>query len=152
MLSDMGRHDSPTNGRLARCLTLFFFQAEDGIRDLTVTGVQTCALPISCTTWDKHRGARCQGVQVHVTDAKALQPVRLGAACIVHARAQDPVRFRWRTEKYEFVEHLPAIDLLAGSAAFRTGVEAGRSAAELCAAWDLERDGFVKRRAPFLLY
>src|SRR2546427_3404572 len=28
------------------CLALFFFQAEDGIRDLTVTGVQTCALPI----------------------------------------------------------------------------------------------------------
>src|SRR5256886_14035291 len=28
-------------------LIFFFFQAEDGIRDLTVTGVQTCALPIS---------------------------------------------------------------------------------------------------------
>src|SRR6266478_7281497 len=28
-------------------LISFFFQAEDGIRDLTVTGVQTCALPIS---------------------------------------------------------------------------------------------------------
>src|SRR6266568_3708302 len=27
--------------------TFFFFQAEDGIRDGTVTGVQTCALPIS---------------------------------------------------------------------------------------------------------
>src|SRR5207248_8338466 len=27
----------------------FFFQAEDGIRDRTVTGVQTCALPISDT-------------------------------------------------------------------------------------------------------
>src|SRR2546430_9049988 len=27
-------------------LLFFFFQAEDGIRDLTVTGVQTCALPI----------------------------------------------------------------------------------------------------------
>src|SRR5690349_23803929 len=27
----------------------FFFQAEDGIRDLYVTGVQTCALPISAT-------------------------------------------------------------------------------------------------------
>src|SRR5205809_689378 len=26
----------------------FFFQAEDGIRDVAVTGVQTCALPISC--------------------------------------------------------------------------------------------------------
>src|SRR2546427_8233813 len=29
------------------CTLFFFFQAEDGIRDLTVTGVQTCALPIS---------------------------------------------------------------------------------------------------------
>src|SRR2546430_12783712 len=28
-------------------MSFFFFQAEDGIRDLTVTGVQTCALPIS---------------------------------------------------------------------------------------------------------
>src|SRR5258708_11616626 len=27
---------------------IFFFQAEDGIRDDLVTGVQTCALPISC--------------------------------------------------------------------------------------------------------
>src|SRR2546430_14812820 len=27
-------------------MLFFFFQAEDGIRDLTVTGVQTCALPI----------------------------------------------------------------------------------------------------------
>src|SRR5256886_14862651 len=29
------------------CFFFFFFQAEDGIRDLTVTGVQTCALPIA---------------------------------------------------------------------------------------------------------
>src|SRR2546430_7960824 len=31
-------------------VSFFFFQAEDGIRDLTVTGVQTCALPIFCET------------------------------------------------------------------------------------------------------
>src|SRR5437763_13884072 len=29
------------------CFFFFFFQAEDGIRDTSVTGVQTCALPIS---------------------------------------------------------------------------------------------------------
>src|SRR5215475_15721154 len=29
----------------------FFFQAEDGIRDFHVTGVQTCALPISSSRW-----------------------------------------------------------------------------------------------------
>src|SRR5206468_6959124 len=32
------------------CLQLFFFQAEDDIRDLIVTGVQTCALPILAVT------------------------------------------------------------------------------------------------------
>src|SRR2546430_5663818 len=33
-------------GALGVLFAIFFFQAEDGIRDLTVTGVQTCALPI----------------------------------------------------------------------------------------------------------
>ena len=32
--------------RKVRCEVCFFFQAEDGIRDRLVTGVQTCALPI----------------------------------------------------------------------------------------------------------
>src|SRR3989475_8161947 len=41
----------------------FFFQAEDGIRDLTVTGVQTCALPISRRAGPhrRSRGDRDQG-------------------------------------------------------------------------------------------
>src|SRR2546430_3486944 len=53
---------------------LFFFQAEDGIRDLTVTGVQTCALPICrqqsllvCpwSTW--RRRTRTHGADMTVT-------------------------------------------------------------------------------------
>src|SRR2546426_12814285 len=40
-------------------LCFFFFQAEDGIRDYKVTGVQTCALPIC----DRHRAAAGHGVQ-----------------------------------------------------------------------------------------
>src|SRR5689334_24004812 len=38
----------------------FFFQAEDGIRDGTVTGVQTCALPIS---YNRSRGFLALGAQ-----------------------------------------------------------------------------------------
>src|SRR5947209_20440209 len=34
----------------SRDMIVFFFQAEDGIRDIGVTGVQTCALPISWGT------------------------------------------------------------------------------------------------------
>src|SRR5687768_17719299 len=33
----------------------FFFQAEDGIRDVAVTGVQTCALPIYCYQYEPDR-------------------------------------------------------------------------------------------------
>src|SRR5207245_5603307 len=36
---------------------VFFFQAEDGIRDATVTGVQTCALPIYPTRLDPGHGS-----------------------------------------------------------------------------------------------
>src|SRR2546427_12826828 len=37
---------------------LFFFQAEDGIRYLTVTGVQTCALPISLRSWRRRASSK----------------------------------------------------------------------------------------------
>src|SRR2546430_4891321 len=40
-------HARRADGRSRVVSSFFFFQAEDGIRDLTVTGVQTCALPIS---------------------------------------------------------------------------------------------------------
>src|SRR2546427_5182440 len=52
-------------------LYFFFFQAEDGIRDLTVTGVQTCALPIS-----RESGAR-QGpapLAQPVADLRRVRP------------------------------------------------------------------------------
>src|SRR2546430_11754831 len=46
----------------------FFFQAEDGIRDLTVTGVQTCALPI----WRRQLGdERLQVVHLLVEEQEA---------------------------------------------------------------------------------
>src|SRR2546421_9124000 len=47
----------------SRCF-FFFFQAEDGIRDLIVTGVQTCALPI----WRRHH-AVVVAAQPDVVDA-----------------------------------------------------------------------------------
>jgi len=103
-------------------------------------------------TWDKHEGVRCQGVQIHVGYVRGFDAVRTGVAAIVHARAQDPAKFRWRTEKYEFVEDKPAIDLLTGSAAFRTRVEEGASVAQLCALWEEERASFSRERERFLLY
>src|SRR5256885_8703588 len=41
---------SKVSDRIYCAFFCFFFQAEDGIRDYKVTGVQTCALPISSTS------------------------------------------------------------------------------------------------------
>src|SRR5256886_7615094 len=66
----------------------FFFQAEDGIRDLTVTGVQTCALPISrrptCRSgprrlplcWCRMWWARCKRRPRAPSSARASPSVR----------------------------------------------------------------------------
>ena len=109
--------------------------------------------PCSFTpTWDKHAGKRCHGVQIHLDYARGMDAVRTGVAAIVHARAQDPAQFRWRTERYEFVDDKPAIDLLTGSAAFRERVEQGATVAELCSLWTEEREQFLRARAGALLY
>src|SRR5205807_7284648 len=53
-------------------LFFFFFQAEDGIRDYKVTGVQTCALPIFVSN-NARRRARCASEDVpFVTRSTAL--------------------------------------------------------------------------------
>src|SRR5690606_39345349 len=64
----------------------FFFQAEDGIRDFHVTGVQTCALPISCgrpgrrrMRWSTH--PLTEALMPHLSIAPILLP--LLAACIL---------------------------------------------------------------------
>src|SRR6266478_5269728 len=69
----------------------FFFQAEDGIRDLTVTGVQTCALPIS--SGDYHGLA--------LTPARSsLQPVLVSGQLVIRWRSEErrvgkECRSRW---------------------------------------------------------
>jgi uncharacterized protein YbbC (DUF1343 family) len=103
-------------------------------------------------TWDKHAGVRCHGVELHVTDPEAFRPFRTGLAAVVRAREQDPGRFRWRSEPYEFVEGVLAFDLLCGSARERLAIEAGAAPAALSAAVAPEERAFSRRRAPYLLY
>src|SRR5216683_6721247 len=53
----------------------FFFQAEDGIRDLIVTGVQTCALPISPATRRRSRWTFSRRQEVIVADGPSSEIV-----------------------------------------------------------------------------
>src|SRR5690554_7011720 len=66
---------------------VFFFQAGDGIRAADVTGVQTCALPISesatiCSCHNVSKGAVCCQVDAGVTDLGELKAAtRAGTGC-----------------------------------------------------------------------
>jgi len=103
-------------------------------------------------TWDKHAGAPCQGAEIHVHAPGSFRPFRTGMACVAAARAQDPGRFRWRTEAYEFESGIPAFDLLCGSARERETIDRGGDWRALRAAWAREERAFRKRRAAHLLY
>src|SRR5262249_57590089 len=56
-------------------LVFFFFQAEDGIRDWSVTGVQTCALPISAGDRG-HGGDLAEHLAVAALRCQGREPVR----------------------------------------------------------------------------
>src|SRR5690606_40357491 len=75
--------------------TSFFFQAEDGIRDFHVTGVQTCALPISERKRALIAGYRVEGGFDQI-DARAgrggPQQVYDRAGCGVVARRRSEER------------------------------------------------------------
>jgi uncharacterized protein YbbC (DUF1343 family) len=102
--------------------------------------------------FQKHATKPCGGVQLHVRDANAFRPVRTGVAFVAACRAQAPHAFRWRAKAYEFVDQIPAIDLLAGGTWLREGIERGASLDELCARWPRDEGAFLEERAPYLLY
>ncbi|HEX7843556.1 MAG TPA: DUF1343 domain-containing protein [Kofleriaceae bacterium] len=100
----------------------------------------------------KHHARTCHGVQLHVTNPETFRPYRTGAGFLKACYDQSPASFHWRNKAYEFVDDIPAIDLLAGGDAIRTGIEAGASLDDLAARWPRDEGDFAAERADYLLY
>lgn len=79
----------------------------------------------------KHAGRVCGGVQVHVRDPRVFRPFATYLALIALAHRRHPEDFRFRTERYEFVDDIPAFDLLTGGDEARKGMVAGMPPREL---------------------
>jgi len=71
-------------------------------------------------SFQKHAGQVCNGLKWQVTDRESFRPYLSGLA-LTWALYQlyDGKGFAWRSEPYEFVADIPAIDLLTGSDQFR---------------------------------
>lgn len=113
--------------------------------------------------FQKHAGEVCGGVEIVVGPrgrerwSEELRPVRLGVEVLFALREVMGDAFRWREAPYEFVEDVPAVDLLAGSDRLRLAVdEVDRDALEeWVAGWAadeeafrgevVDRDGFLYR-------
>lgn len=85
-------------------------------------------------TFDKYAGQLCGGVQVHPTERAVFRPYATYLALIGLARRQQPVKFCFRTEAYEFIDDIPAFDLLTGSSEARRALEAGHEPVEVAEA------------------
>ncbi len=97
-----------------------------GLASTGAAGLRRAAAHRSSPTFQKHAGKICGGVQIHVTDPRALPPgTRRTSRSSRSPVGSSPSSFRFRTERYEYVDTIPAFDLLTGSAAARLAIEAG---------------------------
>ncbi|MEU9879840.1 exo-beta-N-acetylmuramidase NamZ family protein [Streptomyces phaeochromogenes] len=94
-------------------------------------------------TFSKFQGKTVGGVQIHVHDRAAYDPVRTGIALLVTAKKVWS-GFSWRSDNW--------IDKLTGSTQVRTMIDAGAGADEVVAAWQGELAAFRRMRGKYLLY
>ncbi|MGW3129757.1 exo-beta-N-acetylmuramidase NamZ family protein [Streptomyces sp. NPDC001123] len=94
-------------------------------------------------TFSKFQGRTVGGVQIHVHDRAAYDPVRTGIALLVTAKKVWS-GFAWRPDDW--------IDKLTGSTRVRTMTDAGAGPDEIVGAWQDELAAFRRIRKEFLLY
>ncbi len=90
-----------------------------------------------------HKGVECSGVRVHVADAKAAQPYRLGVALLRALRGQ--AGFEWR-------DGGAALDRLVGTKTLREAIERGDTVDAIVEADAAAIEAFKTKRKPALLY
>jgi uncharacterized protein YbbC (DUF1343 family) len=94
-------------------------------------------------TFSKFQGKTVGGVQIHVHDRAAYDPVRTGIGLLVTAKKVWS-GFAWRPDNW--------IDRLTGSTRVRTMIDAGADTDEVVADWQEDLAAFRKVREEYLLY
>ncbi|MFI6624015.1 exo-beta-N-acetylmuramidase NamZ domain-containing protein [Streptomyces sp. NPDC050528] len=94
-------------------------------------------------TFSKFQGKTVGGVQIHIHDRAAYDPVRTGIALLVTAKKVWS-GFSWRSDNW--------IDKLTGSARVRTAIDAGAGTDDVVAGWQEELRAFRRVRTEYLLY
>jgi len=84
-------------------------------------------------SFEKHAGAVCNGVMLHVTNPSMFRPVATYLSLVAIARQLAPEAFAFRDTPYEFESDRPAFDLLTGSDKARAAILQGAPAEDVVA-------------------
>lgn len=84
-------------------------------------------------TFQKWARQRCRGLQLHVVERATFRPVLTATAILWACRRLFGRDFAWREKAYEFVDQIPAIDLLYGSDDVRRAIDSGADFADVAA-------------------
>jgi uncharacterized protein YbbC (DUF1343 family) len=103
-------------------------------------------------TFQKHANQTCGGVQIHVTERDACEPVIVGVAAVKIAHDLYPLHFKWKEPPYEYVYDKNPFDVIAGTDKLRASIEQQESLESIESGWQEALEAFKREREPFLLY
>lgn len=123
----------------------------DGLAGLGLPGVyfRSC---VFVPTFQKHAGRACGGVQLHVTDREAFEPVSAGIAIVKTGFDMYRDQFRWKDPPYEYEYDRNPFDLIAGTSKVREAIERGDSLEAIQDSWAIPLGEFKLVRTQSLLY
>ena len=123
----------------------------DALEELKLPGVRFRAC-VFMPTFQKHAGKACGGVQIHVTDRAAFEPVSAGVAIVKTARDMYGDQFKWKEPPYEYEYERNPFDVIAGTLKLREQLERGDSVATITQSWEPGLREFEQLRRQVLLY
>ncbi|CEG25475.1 cell wall regulatory locus protein [Bacillus sp. B-jedd] len=100
-------------------------------------------------TFSKHSGVLSHGIQIHITNRDAFQPVETGLHIVKTIHDMYPDKFQFRAPDSKGISFF---DLLVGNGWIRQGIEDGKSVEEMKAQWEDELDQFMDVRDKYLIY
>ena len=126
-----------------------FIQAEEFCRAFNALGLPGAeATPVYFSpTTSKHQGSLCGGIQLHIMDEKAIQPVALGVRLLDLVRWMYPDDFAFLPPVRQ--DGKPFISLLAGHREFENP---NWNADEILARYEAESRAFRAHKAPYERY
>ena len=123
----------------------------EALADYNLPGVyfRSC---VFVPTFQKHGGQACGGVQIHVLDRQAFEPVITGIAIVKTAFDMYGEHFRWKDPPYEYEYDRNPFDLISGTSEMRKAIERGDSLEQIESSWRDPLKEFMAIREKFLLY